>query len=267
MAKIQNISEIHPTLGFTEFDILEKYRKSFHASELGSLHSVFPFESIAKEVGLSQSRLGRRNSFSPSAKIALIRMLNPIIQGWSNYYKSCSCGKVKVKMDYLLYKKIRRWADRRHPNKCKTWVSRKYYHTLGKNHWRFGVWLKKNGEKMLFALKSVCDVPKTDHVLIVGESNPYDVQWKTYFDKRHTRNLLEHFNGQYAIRNLWEKQMRRCKVCGEPITTSTQWIKTHRIVNNKRISYLVHEECCKFINPNEWRLLENIKSLDPSKIY
>ena len=37
MAKIQNISEIHPTLGFTEFDIIEKYRKSFHESELGRL--------------------------------------------------------------------------------------------------------------------------------------------------------------------------------------------------------------------------------------
>ncbi|MDC1721320.1 transposase, partial [Phocaeicola vulgatus] len=24
------MSEIHPTLGFTEFDILEKYRKSFN---------------------------------------------------------------------------------------------------------------------------------------------------------------------------------------------------------------------------------------------
>ena len=44
MAKVQNISEIHPTLGFTEFDIIEKYRKSFHESELGRLHSVFPFE-------------------------------------------------------------------------------------------------------------------------------------------------------------------------------------------------------------------------------
>ena len=42
MAKIQNISEIRPTLGFTEFDILEKYRKSFNESELGRLHSVFP---------------------------------------------------------------------------------------------------------------------------------------------------------------------------------------------------------------------------------
>ena len=48
MAKVQNISEIHPTLGFTEFDILEKYRKSFNGSELGRLHSVFPFGRMAK---------------------------------------------------------------------------------------------------------------------------------------------------------------------------------------------------------------------------
>ena len=72
MAKIQNISEIHPTLGFTEFDILEKYRKSFNESELGKLHSVFPFECMAKAAGLSDRRLGRRNRFSPSAKIALM---------------------------------------------------------------------------------------------------------------------------------------------------------------------------------------------------
>lgn len=72
MAKIQNISEIHPTLGFTEFDILEKYRKSFKESELGRLHSVFPFECMAKAASLSEQRLGRRNIFSPSAKIALM---------------------------------------------------------------------------------------------------------------------------------------------------------------------------------------------------
>ena len=72
MAKIQNISEIHPTLGFTEFDVLEKYRKSFNESELGRLHSVFPFDRMAKAVGLSEQRLGRRNIFSPAAKIALM---------------------------------------------------------------------------------------------------------------------------------------------------------------------------------------------------
>ena len=72
MVKIQNISEIHPTLGFLEFDILGKYRKSFNESELGRLHSVFPFECMAKAAGLSEQPLGRRNIFSPSAKIALM---------------------------------------------------------------------------------------------------------------------------------------------------------------------------------------------------
>ena len=72
MAKIQNISEIHPTLGFTEFDVLEKHRKSFNESELGRLHSVFPFERMAKAIGLCEQRLGRRNIFCPSAKIALM---------------------------------------------------------------------------------------------------------------------------------------------------------------------------------------------------
>lgn len=72
MAKIQHISEIHPTLGFTEFDILEKYRRSFKESELGKLHSVFPFKHMGKVAGLSDRRLGRMNIFSPSAKIALM---------------------------------------------------------------------------------------------------------------------------------------------------------------------------------------------------
>ena len=62
MAKIQNISKIHPTLGFTEFNVLEKYRKSFNESEPGRLHSVFPFERMTKTISLSKQRLGRRNT-------------------------------------------------------------------------------------------------------------------------------------------------------------------------------------------------------------
>ena len=61
IAKIQNISEIHPTLGFTEFEIPEKYRKSFKESELGRLHSLFPFECMAKAAGLSDWRPDCRN--------------------------------------------------------------------------------------------------------------------------------------------------------------------------------------------------------------
>ena len=62
MVKIQNISGIHSTLGFPEFDIMENYRKSFHESELGRLHSLFPFDYMTKSAGLSDRHLGRRFS-------------------------------------------------------------------------------------------------------------------------------------------------------------------------------------------------------------
>lgn len=44
----------------------------FNESELGKLHSVFPFEEMAQAIGLSEQRLGRKNIFTPSAKIALM---------------------------------------------------------------------------------------------------------------------------------------------------------------------------------------------------
>lgn len=82
MAKIRDISEIHSTLGFTKFDIQEKYRKNFNESEFGRLHSVFPFEHIVKEAGLSEHRLGRRGIFSPCVKIGL--MVVKVYTGFSD---------------------------------------------------------------------------------------------------------------------------------------------------------------------------------------
>ncbi len=69
MAKIQKICAIQPTLGFTEFDILEKYRKSFECSEPGQLHSVFPFKELARAMGLKERSLGRKSYFSAEGKI------------------------------------------------------------------------------------------------------------------------------------------------------------------------------------------------------
>ena len=66
MVKIQKISEIEPCLGFTEFDMLKKYRQSFATSELGRLHSLFPFSELARQMHLKSSALGRKSYFSNS---------------------------------------------------------------------------------------------------------------------------------------------------------------------------------------------------------
>ena len=98
MAKIQNISEIHPTLGFTEFDVLEKYRKSFNESELGRIHSVFPFERMAKAIGLCEQRLGRRTIFSPSAKIALM-----VLKAYTGFSDKQLVEHLNVNIHYQIF--------------------------------------------------------------------------------------------------------------------------------------------------------------------
>lgn len=72
MVKIQKLSSIEPTLGFTEFDIFQKYRQSFECSELGRLYSVLPLSALARSMKLEESPLGRTGYFSPEGKLALM---------------------------------------------------------------------------------------------------------------------------------------------------------------------------------------------------
>jgi hypothetical protein len=72
MRKIRKISEIQPTIGFTEFDIFRDYRQSFLHSELGNIYQLFPFSSLAQSLGLEERPIGRTSYFSPEGKIALM---------------------------------------------------------------------------------------------------------------------------------------------------------------------------------------------------
>lgn len=64
----------------------------------------------------------------------LINRLNPIIREWATYYATAWSRETYSKLDWLVENKLRRWAQRRHPNKGKKWVAEKYWHTVeGKN--------------------------------------------------------------------------------------------------------------------------------------
>lgn len=72
MSKVQKISEIAPTLPFTEYDFYESYKSSFQKSELGKLHQSFPLAEISNSLKLKASQIGRKNFFSPQSKVALM---------------------------------------------------------------------------------------------------------------------------------------------------------------------------------------------------
>lgn len=98
MVKIQKISEIEPSLGFTEFDILKKYRQSFATSELGRLHSLFPFSALARQMHLKSSALGRKSYFSPEGKIALM-----VLKSYTNFSDSQLIEHLNGNIHYQIF--------------------------------------------------------------------------------------------------------------------------------------------------------------------
>lgn len=77
------------------------------------------------------------NDHKSAPQAALIRHLNPVIIGWSNYYSTVVSKETYSQLDALTYLKLKAWAKRRHPNKLGWEVSSKYWQSIGGNHWVF----------------------------------------------------------------------------------------------------------------------------------
>ena len=75
MGKIQKIGDIQPTLPFTEYDFLKKYRESFAVSELGRIHAMLPLKEMADELAShfpKKNPQGNSPMFPPEGEVALM---------------------------------------------------------------------------------------------------------------------------------------------------------------------------------------------------
>ena len=76
MSKVHKISEIAPSLPFSENDFYDLYRRSFENSELGRIRIILPLHEMAVSFGLVETvrrvQLGPKPYFSPEGKVALM---------------------------------------------------------------------------------------------------------------------------------------------------------------------------------------------------
>lgn len=73
--KLQKIIQINPILPFTEFDLMQKYRKGFESSELGRLHAMLPLKEMAEQLASAFPKKhpqGNTPMFPPEGEIALM---------------------------------------------------------------------------------------------------------------------------------------------------------------------------------------------------
>ena len=57
----------------------------------------------------------------------LIRMLNPVIQGWVNYHRHAVSSVAFSKLDFMVWKLLWQWAVRRHRGKRRPWLKARYW--------------------------------------------------------------------------------------------------------------------------------------------
>ncbi len=110
----------------------------------------------------------------------VIDILNPIVKGWSRYFIPVVSSEVFSRLDNDMHYKLWRWALRRHPNKNKHWVRRKYFRQHKGDMWRF----KTHEGKYLSCHK---DHHIKRHVKVKGTRTPYDGDW-VYWSTRMGRS-------------------------------------------------------------------------------
>lgn len=132
----------------------------------------------------------------------LIHRLNQKITGWTNYYRGSVSSRVFAKIDSEIFLALKRWGLKRHPRKGKTWIIGRYFTTVGLDQWRFYcTTIDKAGNKKKLYLKNAAETRIRRHKKILATANPFDPQFKEYFQKREkerkTReNVTE--NSKYA---------------------------------------------------------------------
>ena len=68
----------------------------------------------------------------------LIATLTPMIRGFAAYHRHTCCSETFSGIADVMFRQLWRWACRRHPNKSRTWVARRYWRQVGTSGWVFG---------------------------------------------------------------------------------------------------------------------------------
>jgi RNA-directed DNA polymerase len=245
--KISHTLETHDEN--TGFDFLgfniRQYRVGKHHGAKSSTRVKLGFKTLikpsAEKVKTHLRKLGEIvDSHKSAPQVALIKRLNPIIRGWSNYYSSVVSAETFSDCDYYFFEKLKRWGYRRHPMKNRTWIMRKYWHTKGKDNWVFST---REGENPLKMARHR-DTKIVRFVKVKGNRSPYDgdlIYWSS--------RLGSHPEMPAEKAYLLKKQKGRCTYCrlhfrdGDLLETDHIIPKSKGGKDNRDNKQLLHRHC------------------------
>jgi len=137
----------------------------------------------------------------------LIQKLNPIIQGWANYYSSACSTDAFTGLNHKIHTKLTSWARYRHPNKGAKWVVEKYWTKVGGDNWVFGYINPDTDERYILSKHTWTKIVR--HTKVKGEASPFSgdfVYWGSRTGKSKEIPSL--------LAKVLHKQKGKCARCG-----------------------------------------------------
>jgi RNA-directed DNA polymerase len=151
----------------------------------------------------------KKHGQAPQSK--LIAELNPIIRGWSNYYRTANAKKAFSLTDHKLFQSLWGWATSRCKHTAKGKIKTKYW-----NNWRF-----TDGK---YLLNRHSDTKIDRHIKVNGMKSPFDgdhVYWAVRLSK---------YSGLPSrIQKILKAQNGKCNWCQRPVLMGDQMEIDHII--------------------------------------
>ena len=166
--------------------------------------------------------------------LGLIRRLNPLLRGWTNYHRHVASSRTFKEVEQQLFELLWRWATRRHAEKSKDWIYRQsFIDRTGCKRPFHAYTTDDEGNPVVCEIFQPNRAPRAPairrHIKVIGEANPYDPKWELYFEQRRYRRVADELPRRPKLLTLYTLQKGLCPMCNEPITKETGWNCHHLI--------------------------------------
>ncbi|MGG0454426.1 group II intron maturase-specific domain-containing protein, partial [Priestia megaterium] len=170
----------------------------------------------------------------------IIRVLNPIIRGYGQYWKHVVSKKTYSYMDNYIFLKVRKHLKQLHPKKSRKWISQRYFkkpHHGGNNKWILTCPVTN------IQLLKMSWIKIERHVMVAYKNSPDDPSLREYWEKRDRKV----FNSENTLdrMKLARKQGYRCALCKQTLQNGEKVTVRNLEVSTGEFAKLVHVPCIK----------------------
>lgn len=179
----------------------------------GNTLRITPSKAAVTSITAKLGELMKKHVSSPAP--VLIKALNQTLRGWGNYHKYVVSSEAFSKIDTYVFEQLWRLLRKRHPNKSKSWLIKRYWSAAGKKYCFSVRGTTVDGCHKVYKVMRLSELPRSRYVKIRANANPYLRQYAKYFyDRRHDRDAK--LLGALSAREYRKQNRYQPKLPGRP---------------------------------------------------